>query len=81
MTCPCCGLDTINEKATFETCPVCHWEDDGQGDSDADIITGGPNGNISLTTARENYREIGACHKKHLKKVRPPHDHEKRPEK
>ncbi|WP_326608352.1 hypothetical protein OG930_04775 [Streptomyces sp. NBC_01799] len=27
-------------------CPVCFWEDDGQGDHDADRVRGGPNGRL-----------------------------------
>jgi hypothetical protein len=28
--CPCCGYQTLREPppGTFETCPVCRWEDD-----------------------------------------------------
>jgi hypothetical protein len=37
-------------------CPVCWWEDDGQDDRDADEVRGGPNGVLSLTQARANYR-------------------------
>ena len=50
--CPCCGHLTLNERASFEICEVCDWEDDGQDDADADIVRGGPNGGLSLTAAR-----------------------------
>jgi hypothetical protein len=33
------------------------WEDDGQGDDDADEIRGGANGPLSLTAYREMYQE------------------------
>ena len=36
-------------------CDVCCWEDDGQDDHDADVVRGGPNGNLSLTQARQNF--------------------------
>jgi hypothetical protein len=31
------------------------WEDDGEDDPDADEVLGGPNGDYSLTEARENF--------------------------
>lgn len=34
---------------------MCNWEDDGQGDEDADIVRGGPNGDYSLSEARVNF--------------------------
>ena len=53
--CPCCGELTVNDPGGFEICPICAWEDDGQGDEDADVIRGGPNGNLSLTDARRRF--------------------------
>ena len=53
--CPCCGYYTIKHKGSFEICYLCDWEDDGQNDSNADRITGGPNGDYSLTEARKNF--------------------------
>ena len=50
--CPCCGLPTIHERNTYEICKVCDWEDDGQDDEDADKVSGGPNGDISLSQSR-----------------------------
>src|SRR5690606_15709062 len=41
--CPCCGHPTLGERAGFEICPVCFWEDDGQDDVDAHVERGGPN--------------------------------------
>ena len=70
--CPCCGFKTLGERGGFDICPVCYWEDDGQDDHDADVVRGGPNYSLSLTKARENFREVGACEKKHIKNVRPP---------
>ena len=55
VPCPCCGLPTLHAAAANEICPECGWEDDGQGDDDADVVRGGPNGALSLTAARENY--------------------------
>ena len=56
----------------FEICDVCFWEDDGQDDINADEVIGGPNGDISLTTGRINYKTFGASRKEDLPHVRPP---------
>ncbi len=57
--CPCCGLPTLEEMAVFGICPICWWEDDGQDDSNADKVRGGPNGKYSRTMARVNFRTHG----------------------
>ena len=54
--CPCCGYPTLRSRGDYEVCYLCNWEDDGQDDFDADTITGGPNGDYSLTEARQNYK-------------------------
>jgi hypothetical protein len=56
----------------FEICPICFWEDDGQDDHDADVVRGGPNGTLSLTVARENYRRLGACDELAIPHIRGP---------
>lgn len=70
--CPCCHYKTLGERGGFEICPVCFWEDDGQDEHDADIIRGGPNGSLSLTQARAEFKSIGACKATMLRYVRPP---------
>jgi hypothetical protein len=70
--CPCCGCLTLTELACWEICPVCFWEDDGQGDADAEKVRGGPNGVLSLTAARRNYQQLGASSEASLLHVRPP---------
>jgi hypothetical protein len=55
--CPCCGRRTLPERGGYDICGVCGWEDDGQDDYDADLARGGPNGNLSLTQARQAFRE------------------------
>lgn len=72
FACPCCGYLTLQERGGFEICPVCSWEDDGQDDHDADEVLGGPNGTLSLTQARKNYADFGACDERSKKHVRPP---------
>ncbi|MBL8795609.1 MAG: hypothetical protein JNM56_17015 [Planctomycetia bacterium] len=70
--CPCCQYRTLDERGGFDICPVCYWEDDGQDDADADTVRGGPNGALSLTAARTNYRRFGVCDQKYAEHVRPP---------
>ncbi len=53
--CPCCGYPTLDSKGEYDICIMCNWEDDGQGDEDADIVRGGPNGDYSLLQARINF--------------------------
>ena len=72
FACPCCGCLTLDEPACWDICPVCFWEDDGQGDHNADDAKGGPNGTLSLTEARANYRELGVCERRFVGTVRPP---------
>ena len=72
LRCPCCGCKTLGERGGFEICEVCFWEDDGQDDHDADAVRGGPNGALSLTQARANFRRFGACEERFIDKVRPP---------
>jgi hypothetical protein len=74
--CPCCGNRALHERGGDEICPVCFWQDDGQDDHDADVVRGGPNYDLSLTVARENYRRIGAADPKNLAHVRPPTNEE-----
>ena len=71
-SCPCCGFLTLDERGSYEICPVCFWEDDGQDDVDADVVRGGPNGALSLTEARANFRVFGAVERRLLRHVRPP---------
>src|SRR5256886_1253860 len=70
--CPCCACRTLEERGAYEICPVCFWEDDGQDDADADTVRGGPNSDLSLTRARQNYRAFGACDRRSLERVRKP---------
>ena len=69
--CPCCACFTLDLRAGHEVCPVCSWEDDGQDSHDADEVRGGPNAALSLTQARRNYADFGACARSALPYVRP----------
>jgi hypothetical protein len=57
LDCPCCGFNTLSSISNFELCFLCDWEDDGQDDSNADEVVGGPNGDYSLTEARNNFKK------------------------
>ncbi|HEX4831038.1 MAG TPA: CPCC family cysteine-rich protein [Trebonia sp.] len=70
--CPCCGFITLPERGGFEICPVCFWEDDGQDDHDVDVVRGGPNGRLSLTAARANFRALGASDERSRRFTRDP---------
>lgn len=58
FTCPCCGYPTLSERCIYEICCLCNWEDDGQDDSNADEVRGGPNKGYSLTQARINFAKL-----------------------
>lgn len=75
--CPCCRFLTLRVRGGFELCPVCWWEDDGQDDHDADRVRGGPNGALSLTEARRNFKNCGASDQAYRARVRPPKDQER----
>ena len=69
-TCPCCAYPTINGRAAYDICPVCGWEDDGQDDDErfprngeSDRVWGGPNGDYSLTEARENFAQYATMYR------------------
>jgi len=76
VKCPCCGYKTLSKIGNDEICKVCFWHDDGQNDSDADDVRGGPNYELSLSAARINYKRIGASSEKVLRHVRKPLDSE-----
>ena len=74
VRCLCCGSLTLSAQGTFELCPVCWWQDDGQDEGDADVVRGGPNGLLSLTAARTNFRSCGAsdpCFQSHVRAALP----------
>lgn len=57
VTCPCCRFPTLRGVGTYEICPICWWEDDGQNDQNADKARRGPNSRFSLTDARRNFAD------------------------
>jgi hypothetical protein len=70
--CPCCGFITLPERGGYDICEVCFSEDDGQDDHDAGRVRGGPNGSLSLTEARANFKRLGASDEGGLRFVRKP---------
>lgn len=59
--CPCCGYRTLPEGApgSLDRCPVCHWVDDAEQFSDPDHL--GQENEVTLSQARTNFEEHGAC--------------------
>jgi len=55
FACPCCGYPTLDELNSYEICELCNWEDDGQGEEEAEEVWGGPNSDYSLSEARKNF--------------------------
>jgi hypothetical protein len=47
---PCCALPTLEERAQYDICPVCWWEDDGT-DGTSPFS---PNHGVTLEQARAN---------------------------
>jgi hypothetical protein len=72
LRCTCCGCKTLSERGDNEICAVCLWEDDGQDDDDAYEVLGGPNGSLSLTVGRANYRAYGTSRRQDLPRVGQP---------
>ena len=54
-TCPACGFPTLSERASYELCVVCLWEDDGEGGDPNRVSL--PNG-APLTRARLHASEM-----------------------
>jgi Cysteine-rich CPCC len=75
--CPCCRYQTLHERGGYEISLLCFWEDNGQDDHDADEVRGGLNGTLSLSQARHNFEECGACDPALRVHVRPPTEAER----
>ena len=71
VSCPCCGSLTLSENnAAGEICPVCFWENDRLQNAD-ETLAGGAN-KVSLSKARENYKQFGACEERFAAYTRKP---------
>ena len=59
--CPCCGYRTLSpdEPGSYEVCEICAWVDDLVGfyhqEAQSDY------NHVSLSAARENVQQVGAC--------------------
>jgi hypothetical protein len=74
--CPCCGYYTFENKpdSSYDICKVCFWEDDPIQLEDP-AYEGGAN-KVSLSQARENFKEFGACEHEMIQYVRKPYPDE-----
>ena len=70
--CPCCGYKTLRAPEALGLCPVCWWEDDGQGDEDAAEVRLTVNGQLSLAEARRYFAACGASDPRFVRHVRKP---------
>jgi hypothetical protein len=70
--CLCCGCWTLSEEppGTFTLCPVCGWQDDAFQAKHPDFADGA--NQVSLHTARRNFRLLGASDTKRLVQTRRP---------
>lgn len=77
IPCPCCGYRTIpdNDAMAF-ICPVCMWEIDVFISSDNEKSD--ENHGLTLSQARENYKQYGAVLPRLKKYTREPLDNERK---
>ncbi|RZJ24786.1 MAG: hydrolase [Brevundimonas sp.] len=72
-TCACCGYRTLLEGAgSYETCPVCWWEDDPV-QMASPLLRGGAN-TVSLAEAQLYFISAGVSDPRFTAHVRPPAD-------
>ena len=74
--CPCCGYLTIDdwEEVITDICEVCFWQYYEECHDKPNRIIG-PN-NVSLNTARKNYKLFGASEERFINVIRPPYKNE-----
>jgi hypothetical protein len=68
--CPCCDYFTLEERAIWDICEVCYWEDDGH-DLDRRDDPSGCNKGLTLRQGRDNFRRLGACEPEMIQYVCP----------
>jgi hypothetical protein len=61
--CPCCKYKTLSERARYEICAVCFWEDDGRDD----------NRDLGFAKARDNFEKFGAVEERLAQYTRRPY--------
>lgn len=58
VKCPVCGYDTLTKEGGYEICYICGWEDELLARKiSPEEIPGGPNGDYSLSEARNNFKK------------------------
>ena len=59
--CPCCGYQTLPpaQPGSYDRCPVCDWLDDPIQFGDPEFVS--DTNHVTLSEARRNVREYGAC--------------------
>ena len=57
--CPCCDHYTLQERGSYQSCPVCYWEDDGSDLAEVDRPSRA--NHKTLRQARANFARFGAC--------------------
>lgn len=72
LQCPCCGNFTIEseDEVVVDICDVCFWQFDAVAHTKPDISIGA--NHISLSQARENYKQYGVCKLQYKNMVREP---------
>jgi hypothetical protein len=54
--CPCCNYRTLPERAGYDICPNCYWEDDGNDDPAQYSSVN----HLTLQQGRDNFNALGA---------------------
>jgi len=68
-TCSCCGYKSLPDRFEHSICKVCFWEDVGDFDLNSNQYSSC--NNMSIKTARMNFKKYGACDEGSLQFVDP----------
>jgi hypothetical protein len=76
LQCPCCDNFTVDsdDEVIVDICDVCFWKYDAIAHEHPDRNIG--ENHISLTQAKENYRQFGVCKIEFILMVRKPLEEE-----
>lgn len=74
-TCACCHHVSLPVLGNYEICPVCYWEDEGEGFGFDEPSSA--NHGLSLRQGNINFGEFGACEKSVLVFVVPIEERER----